>query len=78
MGARRRRSNLQAGPRSSDEDGVLVWPKLMSEGKVKGWSRRVLIMIIAAAAEADDNIVATDNEKGFAGMKTPNPMRSSA
>ncbi len=35
-------------------------------------------MIIAAIAEANDCIVATDNEKDFAGVKIVNPLRTTA
>jgi hypothetical protein len=33
-------------------------------------------MIIAATAEANDCVVATDNEKNFGGLKIVNPLRA--
>src|SRR5438876_7859925 len=44
-----------------DERAALVWARLMAEGTAKGRPRSALDMIIAAVAEANDCIVATDN-----------------
>lgn len=33
-------------------------------------------MIVAAIAEANDCIVVTDSERGFAGLKNVNPLRA--
>lgn len=60
-----------------DEKAGLIWARLMADGKAKGRQRSVLDMIIAAIAEANDCIVATDNEKDFAGLKFINPLRGS-
>jgi len=59
-----------------DEKAGLIWARLMAEGTVKGRPRSALDMIIAAVAEANDCIVATDNDKDFAGLKFVNPLRS--
>jgi toxin FitB len=58
-----------------DENAALVWARLMAEGTAKGRPRSALDMIIAAVAEANDCVVATDNEKDFAGLKFVNPLR---
>ena len=47
----------------------------MAEGTAKGRPRSALDTIIAAIAEASDCVVATDNEKDFAGLKFVNPIR---
>ena len=60
-----------------DEKAGLIWARLMADGKAKGRPRSVLDMIIAAIAEANDCIIATDNEKDFAGLKFINPLRGS-
>ena len=59
-----------------DESAALVWARLMAEGTAAGRPRSVLDMIIAAVAEANGCVVATDNEKDFAGLKFVNPLRA--
>jgi predicted nucleic acid-binding protein len=61
-----------------DEKAALIWARLMADGTAKGRPRSALDMIIAAIAEANDCIVATDNEKDFAGLKFINPLRGRA
>jgi predicted nucleic acid-binding protein len=61
-----------------DEAAALVWARLMSEGTLMGRPRSALDMIIAAVAEANDCVVATDNEKDFAGVTIFNPLRISS
>src|SRR3954454_9731784 len=56
-----------------DETAGLVWARLMSEGTTKGRPRRPLDMIIAAVAEVNHCVVATENERDFAGLKIVNP-----
>ncbi len=58
-----------------DENAALVWARLMAEGTAAGRPRSALDMIIAAIAEANDCVVATDNEKDFAGLTIVNPIR---
>jgi predicted nucleic acid-binding protein len=58
-----------------DEKAALIWARLMADGKAKGRPRSALDMIIAAIAEANDYVVATDNEKDFMGLKFVNPLR---
>ena len=58
-----------------DEKAGLIWAKLIAEGKTKGKPRSPLDMVIAAIAEANDCVVATDNEKDFWGIKVINPLR---
>lgn len=60
---------------SFDEKAGLVWAGLIAEGKATGQPRSSLDMIIAAVAGANDCIVATANEKDFAGVQILNPMR---
>jgi predicted nucleic acid-binding protein len=57
-----------------DERASLIWAQLMADGKSKGRPRSALDMIIAAVAEANDCVVATDNEKDFTGLKFVNPL----
>ena len=59
-----------------DEKAALVWARLMVEGTAKGRPRSALDMIIAAVAEANDCVVATDNEKDFSGLNFVNPLRA--
>jgi predicted nucleic acid-binding protein len=59
-----------------DETAALIWAGLMAEGTRTGRLRNALDMIIAAIAEANDCVVATDNEKDFAGLKIVNPLRA--
>lgn len=61
-----------------DEKAALIWARLMADGTAKGRPRSALDMIIAAVAAANDCIVATDNEKDFAGLKFVNPLRGNA
>jgi predicted nucleic acid-binding protein len=58
-----------------DDKAALIWARLMAEGKVTGRPRSAFDMIIAAAAEANDCIVVTDNERDFDGITTINPVR---
>lgn len=58
-----------------DETAALIWARLMADGTAKGRPRSALDTIIAAIAEANDCVVATDNEKDFAGLKFVNPVR---
>jgi toxin FitB len=59
-----------------DETAALVWARLMAEGTATGRPRSALDMIIAAVAEANDCVVATDNEGDFGGIEFVNPMRT--
>jgi len=58
-----------------DEKAGLFWAGLMAEGNAAGRPRSGLDMIIAAIAGANDCIVVTDNDKGFAGVQVLNPTR---
>lgn len=58
-----------------DDRAALVWARLMAEGKAAGRPRSSLDMVIAATAEACECVVATDNERDFAGLRMINPMR---
>ena len=58
-----------------DEKAGLIWARLMADGTAKGRPRSALDTIIAAIAEANGCVVATDNEKDFAGLKFVNPLR---
>jgi predicted nucleic acid-binding protein len=58
-----------------DEKAAPIWARLMADGTAKGRPRNALDTIIAAVAEANDCVVATDNEKDFAGLKFVNPVR---
>ena len=61
-----------------DENAALIWARLMADGTAKGRPRSALDMIIAAIAEANDCVLATDNEKDFVGLKFVNPLRTIA
>jgi toxin FitB len=63
---------------SFDEAAALIWARLMAEGTARGRHRSALDMIVAAIAEANGCIVATDNEKDFAGVALVNPLRDPA
>jgi toxin FitB len=58
-----------------DEPAALSWARLMAEGTTAGRPRSALDMIIAAVADTHDCIVATDNERDFAGLRVVNPLR---
>lgn len=58
-----------------DEKAGLVWARLMAEGTARGRPRSALDMIIASVAEANECIVATDNEQHFEGLRIINPLR---
>jgi predicted nucleic acid-binding protein len=60
---------------SFDTKAGLVWAELMAKGKTAGKPRSGLDMIIAAVAAANECVVATDNERDFAGLQIVNPMR---
>jgi predicted nucleic acid-binding protein len=47
----------------------------MADAKVKGRPRSALDAIIAAIAEANDGVVATDNARDFEGVRAVNPIR---
>jgi toxin FitB len=59
-----------------DEQAGLIWARLMAEGTAHGRPRSALDMVIASIAQANDCIVATDNEQHFAGLKIFNPLRA--
>lgn len=59
-----------------DGRAAIAWAKLMAEGSARGQPRSSLDMIIAAIASTNDCIVATDNEKDFAGLSFVNPLRT--
>lgn len=59
-----------------DDKAALIWARLMAEGKAAGRPRSGLDMIIAAVAGANACVVATDNEKDFAGLQIINPLRA--
>lgn len=61
-----------------DDKAGLIWARLMAEGKAAGRPRSGLDMIIAAVAGANECIVATDNERDFAGLQVVNPLRGTA
>ena len=63
---------------SFDASAGIIWARLMAEGKAAGRPRSALDMILAAVAEANDCVVATDNEKDFGGLEFLNPLRSEA
>lgn len=54
----------------------MIWGRIMAEGMERGRPRSGVDMIIAAVAEANDCVVATDNERDFAGLPIFNPLRS--
>lgn len=58
-----------------DAASGLIWARLMAEGKASGRPRSALDMIIAAIAETNGCIVATGNERDFAGIEIFNPLR---
>jgi predicted nucleic acid-binding protein len=62
---------------SFDARAGMIWARLMAEGTARGRPRSALDMIIAAAAEANDCVVVTDNERDFVGLTVVNPLRSS-
>ena len=63
---------------SFDARAGIIWARLMAEGKAVGRQRSGLDMILAAVAEANDCIVATDNEKDFGGLDFFNPLQNEA
>jgi predicted nucleic acid-binding protein len=58
-----------------DDKAALIWAQLMADGKAAGRPRSSLDMIVAAVAAANNCVVATDNEKDFAGIQFINPLR---
>lgn len=58
-----------------DAKAALLWAELMAEGRARGRPRSALDAIIAAVARANGCVVATDNERDFAGLDMLNPMR---
>ena len=60
-----------------DEKAGLIWARLMADGKARGRPRSALDTIIAAVAEANECVIATDNERDFDGVTTINPIRAS-
>ncbi len=63
---------------SFDERAGLIWARLMADGKTAGRPRRVLDMIVAAVAVANDCVVVTDNGRDFRGIHFFNPLRNEA
>jgi predicted nucleic acid-binding protein len=61
-----------------DETAALIWGRLMAAGTAAGRPRSALDMIVAAVAEANDCVVATDNEKDFPGLEIVNPLRAAS
>ncbi len=61
-----------------DDKAGLIWAQLMADGKTSGRPRSGLDMIIAAVADANACVVATDNEKDFSGLRIVNPLRGKA
>jgi toxin FitB len=59
-----------------DEKAALIWARLMADGTTKGRPKSALDMIVAAVAEANGCVVATDNERDFDGLKFVNPLRA--
>ncbi len=60
---------------SFDDRAGLIWARLMADGKKAAKPRSWFDMIIAAIAGANECVVATDNEKDFAGLQIVNPVR---
>jgi predicted nucleic acid-binding protein len=60
-----------------DEKAALIWARLMADGTAKGRPRSALDMMIAAVAEVNECVIATDNEKDFIGLKFVNALRGS-
>ncbi len=58
-----------------DDNAGIIWARLMAEGTAQGRPRSALDMIIASVAEANECIIATDNEKHFEGLRFINPLR---
>lgn len=58
-----------------DEKAGLVWAKLMADGTARGRPRSALDTIIAAVAEANGCVVATNNERDFEGVEIINPLK---
>ena len=58
-----------------DEKASLIWARLMAEATAVGRPRSALDTIIAAVAESNGCTIVTDNEKGFPGLDTMNPLR---
>ena len=63
---------------SFDDRAGLIWARLMADGKTAGHPRRVLDMIVAAVAMANDCVVVTDNRRDFRGIHVFNPLRNGA
>jgi toxin FitB len=59
-----------------DENAALIWARLMAGGTATRRPRSALDMMLAAIAEVNDCVVATDNERDFAGLTIVNPMRA--
>ena len=55
---------------------ALAWARLMADGTATGRPRSALDTMIAAIAETNGLVVATDNERDFVGVETINPMRA--
>ena len=58
-----------------DRHAAMIWAQLMADGKAAGRPRNPLDMIIAAVAGANDSVIATANERDFAGLPLLNPTR---
>lgn len=53
----------------------LAWAALMAEGRKIGRPRSPLDMILAATAEVNGCMIATDNERDFVGLPFINPLK---
>jgi len=60
---------------SFDAEAAVAWARLMAEGRSAGRPRSVLDMIVAAIAQVNGCIIATDNERDFVGLDVVNPLR---
>lgn len=58
-----------------DAAAATAWARLMADGHAEGRPRSALDMIIAATALAHACVLATDNERDFAGVPMINPLR---
>ena len=61
-----------------DEKAGLAWARLMADGTARGRPRSALDMIVASVAEVNGCVIATDNERDFAGLELVNPLRARA
>jgi predicted nucleic acid-binding protein len=59
-----------------DEKAALSWARLMADGTAHGRPRSAFDTIIAAIAETNGCVVATDNESHFLGVTAINPLKA--